>query len=84
MAQAPEQVTQILDAVGAGDAQAAEKLLPMVYEELRRLAATRMAKVWVRAWVSTPTTNGWACATMVTWSDFLPDSRVWSGREGRR
>src|ERR1039457_5617939 len=44
MAQAPEQVTQILDAVGAGDAQAAEKLLPLVYEELRRLAAARMAK----------------------------------------
>jgi RNA polymerase sigma factor (TIGR02999 family) len=44
MAQASEQVTQILDAVGAGDAQAAEKLLPLVYEELRRLAAARMAK----------------------------------------
>ena len=44
MAQAPEQVTQILDAAGAGDAQAAEKLLPLVYEELRRLAAARMAK----------------------------------------
>jgi RNA polymerase sigma factor (TIGR02999 family) len=37
------QVTQILDAVGAGDAQAAEKLLPLVYEELRRLATARMA-----------------------------------------
>jgi RNA polymerase sigma factor (TIGR02999 family) len=40
----PEQVTQILDAVGAGDSQAAEKLLPLVYEELRRLAAARMAR----------------------------------------
>jgi RNA polymerase sigma factor (TIGR02999 family) len=39
----PEQVTQILEAVGAGDAQAGEKLLPLVYEELRRLAAARMA-----------------------------------------
>jgi RNA polymerase sigma factor (TIGR02999 family) len=39
----PEQVTQILDAVGAGDPQAAEKLLPLVYEELRRLAAAKMA-----------------------------------------
>jgi RNA polymerase sigma factor (TIGR02999 family) len=39
----PEQVTQILDAVGAGDPQAAEKLLPLVYEELRRLAAHKMA-----------------------------------------
>jgi RNA polymerase sigma factor (TIGR02999 family) len=39
----PEQVTQILDAIGAGDPQAAEKLLPLVYEELRRLAAAKMA-----------------------------------------
>src|SRR5580658_7421950 len=40
----PEQVTQILDAVGVGDPQAAEKLLPLVYEELRRLAAAKMAQ----------------------------------------
>ena len=38
------QLTQILEAVGAGDKQAAEELLPLVYEELRRLAAARMAK----------------------------------------
>lgn len=40
---APGQVTRILEAVGAGDPQAAEQLLPLVYEELRRLAAARMA-----------------------------------------
>jgi len=39
-----EQLTQILDAVGAGDKQAAEQLLPLVYDELRRLAAARMAQ----------------------------------------
>jgi len=38
------QVTQILDAVGVGDEQAAEKLLPLVYEELRKLAASKMAQ----------------------------------------
>jgi RNA polymerase sigma factor (TIGR02999 family) len=43
MDSAPEQVTQILEAVGAGDEQAAEKLLPLVYEELRKLAAAKMA-----------------------------------------
>jgi RNA polymerase sigma factor (TIGR02999 family) len=43
MEPAPEQVTQILDAVGAGDPHAAEKLLPLVYEELRKLAAAKMA-----------------------------------------
>jgi len=36
-------VTQILDAVGRGDAKAADELLPLVYEELRKLAAARMA-----------------------------------------
>jgi RNA polymerase sigma factor (TIGR02999 family) len=44
MNDAPGQVTQILEAVGAGDERAAEKLLPLVYEELRRLAAARMAQ----------------------------------------
>src|SRR5580704_17947304 len=39
----PEQVTQILDAVRAGDPQAADKHLPLVYQELRTLAAQKMA-----------------------------------------
>lgn len=33
------EVTQLLDAVSRGEAQAAEQLLPLVYEELRRFAA---------------------------------------------
>jgi RNA polymerase sigma factor (TIGR02999 family) len=37
------EVTQILGAMGHGDAKAANELLPLVYEELRRLAACRMA-----------------------------------------
>jgi len=37
-------VTRILDAVERGEPQAAEELLPLVYEELRRLAAARMAR----------------------------------------
>jgi RNA polymerase sigma factor (TIGR02999 family) len=36
-------VTQLLQAASAGDPQAAEELLPLVYEELRRLAAQKMA-----------------------------------------
>jgi RNA polymerase sigma factor (TIGR02999 family) len=36
-------VTRILDRVQQGDPQAAEELLPLVYDELRRLAAARMA-----------------------------------------
>jgi RNA polymerase sigma factor (TIGR02999 family) len=37
-------VTRILSAIQQGDAQAAEQLLPLVYDELRRLAAARMAQ----------------------------------------
>jgi hypothetical protein len=33
------EVTRILGAIEAGDPQAADQLLPIVYEELRRLAA---------------------------------------------
>src|SRR6185295_10988227 len=35
-------VTQILNAIEQGDPQAAEQLLPLVYDELRRLAAQKM------------------------------------------
>jgi RNA polymerase sigma factor (TIGR02999 family) len=37
-------VTRILDRVQQGDAKAADELLPLVYEELRRLAAHKMAQ----------------------------------------
>jgi RNA polymerase sigma factor (TIGR02999 family) len=38
------EVTRILYAIEQGDAHAAEQLLPLVYEELRTLAALRLAK----------------------------------------
>jgi RNA polymerase sigma factor (TIGR02999 family) len=38
------EVTRILSAIEQGDGQAAEQLLPLVYDELRRLAAERMAQ----------------------------------------
>ena len=37
-------VTRILDRVQQGEAQAASELLPLVYEELRQLAAHKMAQ----------------------------------------
>jgi len=37
------EVTHILDAIGQGNPQAADQLLPLVYQELRRLAAHKMA-----------------------------------------
>lgn len=36
-------VTRILNSAKAGDPKAAEELLPLVYQELRRLAAAKMA-----------------------------------------
>jgi RNA polymerase sigma factor (TIGR02999 family) len=38
------EVTQLLDAAAAGDLKAAGELLPLVYDELRKLAAARMAQ----------------------------------------
>jgi len=37
-------VTRILERVEQGDGKAAEELLPLVYEELRKLAAARMPR----------------------------------------
>jgi RNA polymerase sigma factor (TIGR02999 family) len=36
--------TQILDRIERGDRQAAEELLPLVYDELRKLAASKLAQ----------------------------------------
>ena len=36
-------VTRLLESAQAGDPKAADELLPLVYEELRKLAASRMA-----------------------------------------
>ena len=36
-------VTQLLNAIDAGDLKRADRLLPLVYEELRKLAVVRMA-----------------------------------------
>ncbi|MFO0810784.1 MAG: ECF-type sigma factor [Gemmataceae bacterium] len=37
-------VTQLLNAIDRGDRHAADRLLPLVYDELRRLAAAQMAR----------------------------------------
>ena len=41
--QAMSEVTRILSAIEQGDPSAAEQLLPLVYDELRRLAARKLA-----------------------------------------
>jgi len=40
----PADVTQLLDAIDSGDPKAADHLLPLVYDELRKLAAAKMAQ----------------------------------------
>lgn len=42
---APEQVTRILGALQAGERQPAEQLLPLLYSDLRKLAAARMGRL---------------------------------------
>src|SRR5688572_14289437 len=65
-------VTRILEAAGRGDAAATQELLPLVYDELRRIAAHKMAneaaghtlqptalvhEVWLR--LAGPTEQSW-------------------------
>ncbi|HWC58325.1 MAG TPA: sigma-70 family RNA polymerase sigma factor [Verrucomicrobiae bacterium] len=38
------EITQVLRAIGNGDGKAGEELLPLVYDELRKLATARMAQ----------------------------------------
>ncbi len=38
------EVTQLLQVIESGDAKASEALLPLVYDELRRMAAAKMAR----------------------------------------
>jgi RNA polymerase sigma factor (TIGR02999 family) len=38
------EATRLIDAVGKGDPRAAEELLPLVYQELQKLAHSRMAQ----------------------------------------
>ena len=39
-----QQITLILDAIGAGDESAKDELIPLVYQELRKMAAAKMAR----------------------------------------
>jgi RNA polymerase sigma factor (TIGR02999 family) len=38
------QVTQILSAIEAGDSQATDRLFPIIYDELRKMAAAQLAR----------------------------------------
>jgi len=68
-------VTRILDHVQSGDPRAAEELLPLVYEELRKLAAIRMA--------NEPAGQTLQATALVheAWLRLVgPEAQVWSNR----
>ncbi len=70
------EVTQILSAIEQGDQHAAADLLPLVYEELRRLAARQLAR---------ESTENTLQATALVHEAFLrlvdpQDSHPWNGR----
>ncbi|MBL9168986.1 MAG: sigma-70 family RNA polymerase sigma factor [Verrucomicrobiales bacterium] len=69
-------ITQLLKAIDAGNSQAGEELLPLVYGELRRLAAAKMAR-------ETPGQTLQATALVhEAWLRLVgsEDQGVWSGR----
>lgn len=40
----PSQITQILEAINSGDREAIDELFPLVYDHLRKMARTKMAR----------------------------------------
>jgi RNA polymerase sigma factor (TIGR02999 family) len=69
-------VTQILQAASAGDPRAAAQLLPLVYEDLRRLAAHRLAGE-ANAYTLQPTALVHEAWLKVAGTD----ERTWQGRQ---
>ena len=66
-------VTRVLQAMDSGDSAAAEKLLPIVYEELRSLGRALMSKVppgnTLQGTTVSVATTGSAACTAVSGSD---------------
>jgi RNA polymerase sigma factor (TIGR02999 family) len=69
-------VTRILSAIEQGDQQASEQLLPLVYEELRRLAAQRLAQEKPGQTLQATALVHEAYLRLVD----VPEPQVWSGR----
>jgi RNA polymerase sigma factor (TIGR02999 family) len=66
-------VTQILGRVAAGDQHAAEELLPLVYDELRKLAAARLAHEPQQTLQATALVHD-------AWLRLAGSNQAWSGR----
>jgi hypothetical protein len=60
-------ITRILNSIEQGDPRAADELLPLIYAELRRLAAAKMAREQpggdrTGAWPANPPATRWLSA----------------------
>ena len=73
------EVTRILSAIEQGDPRAAERLLPMVYDELRALAARRLAREQPGQTLQATALVHEAYVRLVG-SAPVPGSEGWSGR----
>jgi len=69
-------ITQVLSAVARGDRNAAGELLPLVYEELRKLAARRMAEESPGRTLQATALVHEAYLRLVD----VPDAQQWNGR----
>jgi hypothetical protein len=80
-------VTRLLDAAAAGDRQAAAELLPLVYDELQKLGAARLAGEKLRQTLQATalvgvSTAGTATGSISTPSRSSPRTLVKTSRRG--
>ena len=66
-------VTGILSQIQSGDPSASDQLLPLVYDELRKLAAAKLLRKSLgrrssrRRWFMRPTSGSWMSNRLQTW-----------------
>jgi hypothetical protein len=70
-------VTRVLSAIDQGDPRAAEQLLPLVYDELRKLAAQRLAHEKPGQTLQAPALVHEACLRLVDPGESDPGTMVW-------
>lgn len=73
-------VTRILSQIEQGDPQAAEKLLPLVYDELRRLAAVKLAEEKPGQTLQATALVHEAYLRLLVRGEATAESRLWNGR----
>jgi RNA polymerase sigma factor (TIGR02999 family) len=74
------EVTRILSAIERGDPSAAEQLLPLVYEELRKLAAQRLAQEKPGQTLQATALVHEAYLRLVSDQPDVPTGDAWNGR----